>query len=307
MIQLDKREIDPVPGEILVFARMRNEALRLPWFLEYHRRLGADRFFIVDNASDDGTTELIASQKDVHHFWTDEKYADNKSGMNWVNELLNRYGKGYWCLTLDADELFVYPYCETRSLKRLGEYVLANNATSVGAHMVDMYADRPITETNYTPGADFLEICRFFDRPNLQDEREGPRRRLFWNENIEIGNARPPVLRKVPFAFWSEETNYRVGVHTLDGAGKASLSGAILHFKFFADFRDRIDRALREKQYWNGSEQYEQYGKGLNQTPGLNAYNQDSIRYTSSVQLVEMGVIHSTPEWDLNSGGVGKK
>ena len=57
------------PGEIRVFSRCRNEALRLPAFLE-HRRLGVDGFFIIDNDSTDGTTDYLAGQPDVRAFRT---------------------------------------------------------------------------------------------------------------------------------------------------------------------------------------------------------------------------------------------
>jgi len=46
-------------GGIFLFSTMRNEALRLPYFLEYYRALGVDQFFIVDNGSTDGTAELL--------------------------------------------------------------------------------------------------------------------------------------------------------------------------------------------------------------------------------------------------------
>ena len=53
------------PGAILCFSTMRNEIIRLPFFLEHHRALGVDHFLIVDNGSDDGTTEYLAAQPDV--------------------------------------------------------------------------------------------------------------------------------------------------------------------------------------------------------------------------------------------------
>lgn len=34
---------------ILLFSTMRNERIRLPYFLSYYRRLGVDHFLIVDN------------------------------------------------------------------------------------------------------------------------------------------------------------------------------------------------------------------------------------------------------------------
>ena len=67
---IDAREL--VPGDILLFATLRNEAPRLPYFLEYYRALGVDHFLIVDNGSDDGSADLLAEADDVS-LWTTEK------------------------------------------------------------------------------------------------------------------------------------------------------------------------------------------------------------------------------------------
>ena len=39
------------PGDILLVMVVRNEALRLPYFLDYYRRLGVAQFLVVDNDS----------------------------------------------------------------------------------------------------------------------------------------------------------------------------------------------------------------------------------------------------------------
>ena len=50
------------PGDILAFVTLRNERVRLPYFLEYYRRIGVGHFLIVDNGSDDGSRDLLAGQ-----------------------------------------------------------------------------------------------------------------------------------------------------------------------------------------------------------------------------------------------------
>ena len=39
---------------VLSFTTLRNEEMRLPFFLDHYRRLGVGHFLIVDNGSDDG-------------------------------------------------------------------------------------------------------------------------------------------------------------------------------------------------------------------------------------------------------------
>ena len=123
LTRLDARPIPIRPDEIRCFATIRNEALRLPYFLDYHRGLGVDRFFVVDNASEDGSSEYLLSQDDVHVFFTDDSYAASQCGVGWLNELLNTHAVGQWALTLDADELLVYPLSERVGVHRLTSFL----------------------------------------------------------------------------------------------------------------------------------------------------------------------------------------
>ena len=109
MQRLEPRFSPPGAGDVLCFSCVRDEALRLPWFLEYHRRIGVDRFFVVDNGSSDGSTDFLLDQADVTVYYTVDSYAANRCGMVWLDELLESHGNGHWSLTLDADELLVYP------------------------------------------------------------------------------------------------------------------------------------------------------------------------------------------------------
>ncbi|MDP3959400.1 MAG: glycosyltransferase family 2 protein, partial [Pseudorhodobacter sp.] len=43
------------PSDILLFSTLRNERVRLPYFLKYYREMGINHFLIVDNGSDDGS------------------------------------------------------------------------------------------------------------------------------------------------------------------------------------------------------------------------------------------------------------
>ena len=57
--RLDNNNFDIGPSEIIAFGCFRNEKLRLPYLLEYHKNLGVNRFFIIDNASTDGTVDYL--------------------------------------------------------------------------------------------------------------------------------------------------------------------------------------------------------------------------------------------------------
>lgn len=190
------------PDEVRLFAVMHNEALRLPAFLDYYRRLGIGRFFIVDNNSTDATPGLLAGQDDIQVFHTDASFAAAHSGIDWTNRLLRHYGIGHWCLVADADELLVYPDCESRRLPEFCAGLTAAGAGALQLLLLDMYSDKPMGQIGYQPGDDLIQTCPFFDADYRFVRRlvapwhtpfppteplGGPRSRLFYPRQHRLG------------------------------------------------------------------------------------------------------------------------
>ena len=75
------------PDAVLAFVTARNEKPRLPYFLDYYRKLGVDHFLFVDNGSTDGGRELLAAEPDVSLWRTDASYAKSRFGTDWLNWL----------------------------------------------------------------------------------------------------------------------------------------------------------------------------------------------------------------------------
>ena len=163
MRRLDSRPIPSTPGEIRAFLPVRNEALRLPDNLNHHRGLGVSRFFVADNGSVDGTLEFLLAQPDVHLFRADQSFAASGFGMAWMNQLLDEYGCGHWTLTVDADELLIYPGIETVPLTRVCTHLDHLGAQGMFCMLLDMYADRPLNDVGYRAGDSLLAACPWFD------------------------------------------------------------------------------------------------------------------------------------------------
>jgi hypothetical protein len=66
LVRLDGGDLVIGSDEILCCTVARNEAARLPHFLDHHRKLGIDRFLVVDNGSTDESRDYLLSQPDVH-------------------------------------------------------------------------------------------------------------------------------------------------------------------------------------------------------------------------------------------------
>jgi Glycosyl transferase family 2 len=78
--RLDTRPLPDTRGECRAFLTVRDEGVRLPYLLDYHRRLGVDRFFINDNRSTDHSREYALSQPDCHVFASDGSFREANQG-----------------------------------------------------------------------------------------------------------------------------------------------------------------------------------------------------------------------------------
>jgi len=294
---------DPVAaraGEILAFACVRNESLRLPYFLAYHRGLGVSRFIVIDNDSTDGTAALLQAQPDVDVFHTAGSYAGSHYGVHWLNGLLRVFGCGHWVLVVDADELLVYPDSESVPLPQFVGMLDRAGADGLITFLLDMYPGGPIQDACYTPGEPFLAASPYFDvssyTPGSEGlrgrlpERGGPRRRLFWPAGQER-RGKPPYLQKIPLVKWREGLHYLASTHLIDGLTLSSTTGVLLHFKFLADFARRSRLEVERGEHWDRAAQYEAYAEALAVNPGLSAMYEGSARYRGSRQLIELGLM----------------
>lgn len=244
-------------GHVLVFSTFRNEDVRLPYFLRYYRDMGVDHFLMVDNGSDDGGREYLAGQPDVSLWTTEASYKRARFGVDWLNGLQSRYGHGHWCLVVDPDELLVYPFCDTRPLQALTDWLDASSIKAFGAMLLDMYPKGPIEEAVYRRDDDPLSVASWFDAGNYMISRNGrfgnlwiqggPRARVFFRDRPD----RAPALNKIPLVKWQRHYAYDSSTHNLlprglnrvyDEFGGEKASGVLLHTKFLNSFTSKADR-----------------------------------------------------------------
>ncbi len=270
------------PTDILVFSTFRNEDVRLPYFLRYYREMGVDHFLMVDNDSDDGGREYLAEQPDVSLWTATGSYKRARFGVDWLNWLQMRHGHRHWCLVVDPDEFFVYPFCDTRPIRALTDWLDASSIKSMSAMLLDMYPKGPIDATPYRRGDDPLEIASWFDTGNYSIYRNhrfgnlwiqgGPRARAFFADEP----WRAPALNKIPLVKWDRAYAYVSSTHMLlprglnlvyDEWGGEKASGILLHPKFLDTFSAKAAEELTRRQHYARSQEYEAYaaasGRGV--------------------------------------------
>jgi len=307
-----RRELHPVNdqsrkirhSDILVFSTFRNENIRLPYFLKYYRNMGVTHFLMVDNNSDDGGREFLAAQPDVSLWTTQASYKRARFGVDWLNWLQMKHGNGHWCLVVDPDELLVYPFCDTRPLRALTDWLDASSIKSFGAMLLDMYPKGRIDQIPYRRDEDPLAIASWFDSGNYTISKNkklgnlwiqgGPRARMFFPDRPE----RAPALNKIPLVKWDNGYTYVSSTHMLlprglnlvyDEWGGEKASGVLLHTKFLDTFTIKAQEELSRKQHYANSHEYKAYAAGLVDNPDL--WCKWSEKYINWRQLEILGLM----------------
>jgi len=352
--RIDSRPIPAPMGEVRASLVVRNESLRLPAVLDHHRKIGVDRFFVVDNGSTDGTVELLLEQPDVTLFASDAPFRTRKA--YWRHALLEEFFSECWGLHLDADELFVYPGMEEVGLHRFCEFLAREKVAGVFAALIDMYAQESIERVPYRPGESLVERFPYFDRTGyhlrfrgVRHGREvspafqlsgGPRERVFFSQRaprwsralarrlydirrteparvVQIPGLGPflnkaarralppyaPNCGKVPLLRWRRGDALKVwcleALHEVEPRIPLSHCwAALLHFKNIPGLRERVREAVEGRLYGDADREYDRYHQVLRDRGELVLYGPNSARFTSTTDLLETGLIRSTPAWE---------
>ncbi|AUC53734.1 MAG: glycosyltransferase family 2 protein [Sagittula sp.] len=298
------RTADIRPSDLLLFSTQRNEGVRLPYFLQYYREMGVNHFLFVDNDSDDGSLDYLRRQPDVSVWTTRASYKRSRFGVDWMNWLLMKYGHDHWCLTVDPDELLLYPFCDTRPLRALTDWLDASSIKSFSAMLLDMYPKGRIDLYPYSAGQDPLEIANWFDAGNYTISKNpqfgnlwiqgGPRARMFFTEMPEAA----PALNKIPLVRWDRKYAYMSSTHNLlprglnliyDEWGGEKASGVLLHTKFLDTFSKKAEEELERRQHYGASREYIAYAEGVKENPDL--WCKWSEKYINWRQLEILGIM----------------
>jgi hypothetical protein len=304
--KIDDKPIDLEKHEICLFAIARNEALRLPYFMQYYKNLGVDRIFLIDNNSDDDTVNIALSYPNVHVFRIKESF---KKSWFWMEYFLDKYGQKRWCMVVDIDELFSYPYAEIVPLKHLIHYMDKYDFTAIRSLFLDIYSDKSINDVDYKQGEDPFLSCPFFDtnyilhKVELKDEKRcenfvtetfsgGMRERIF---SRKLNNGKRYSLQsKISLLKYSKNISLFGGMHAINGANIANVRGVVFHTKFMQDFIKEAEvEAIREEHHNNAIE-YKIYDKVCKIEPNLNLYHEKSVKYKNTRQMVKLGLMKSS-------------
>jgi Glycosyl transferase family 2 len=109
--------------------------------------------------------------------------------------------------------------------------------------------------------------------------------------------ASPPLLSKVPLVFGRHGRRH-VSNHATVPLRLAPLTGALLHFKFFSDFHNRVVTGVERREYFDESSEYGRYSAALAAKPEVSFAGLSSIRYKSTRNLVDLRLLRTDPRYE---------
>jgi hypothetical protein len=279
------------PQDLAAVIVARNEMAMLPSFLAHYRQLGVSRFIILDDGSEDGSVAFLTAQPDVDVWTSPVRFAEACGGMHWREALFKRYGMNRWYLNLDADEYLIYDRYQDRNLHALIGHLEAQGCRRLSAPMIDMYPAGAVEAVPFGPTSGMpWHIAEYFDRSGyqLKIRRQnmliigGPRHRKFGLRN---------QLMKSPLLYWDDSCSLQHGIHKPLPYFRNYLpiSGVLLHFKFFADFRDEVQSAISDGQHYNNACEYKELASSLEKTSSIDFMGDVSERYEGPDQMIDYG------------------
>ncbi|SDW42755.1 Glycosyl transferase family 2 [Marinococcus luteus] len=288
----------PYDEPILICA-VKNDIRRIKMQLDHHRELGIVNFVYIDNMSDDGTYEWLINQG-VDVYRVEDKFSATAKNA-WFRQVTDKYGYNRWYIILDSDELFVYPGMEEGKIHNLIKFAEREKMNFLQSFMIDMYSKEQLNNnkpkeidiTKY----DIKKYNCFFDKdnyyilPSYKGERihGGSRARLFSDSSHSFA----PLLTKNPLYYLKKEEVF--GVHYTipyyDNFNKPIISG-ILHYKFLPEDSYKYTQIVKEGNYANGSAEYKQYLKIMEEQPNLHFFNNNSQKFNSSFDLLTINIFN---------------
>lgn len=222
MERIDDKEIPDDKEEVRLFVTGIDSSYLIPHFLKHHFDIGVDRIFYIDNDSSDNSLEILKEYDNVHVWLQKEEFLCRQSrARRWRESLLTKYGIGHWCLAMDADELFIFPDYENKSIKEFTKKQESEGCDCFRARCIDMYSDKKVKDTIIENS--LIETCPYFDKSKF-----GCRERVL---------GLKPHFTRMPLFHYNEEMLENTGGHFLKGYNKISdVVCGFLHFKFISNF-----------------------------------------------------------------------
>jgi glycosyltransferase involved in cell wall biosynthesis len=283
--------------DLLVVSLVRDGEQHVEDFLTHCFKVGACHVVLLDNGSRDRTAQIAQTFDRVTVLKTRLPYKYYKYAFK--RYLFDRFCGDGWCLILDIDERFDYPFSDRLPFGGFITYLNEHKYTAVVCQTLDLFAEGPVQawprggralvaeslwydhsllrRTPYPPYGNTIS------NPAIMSHWGGIRLSAF---DVDASLTKHPLLRKSGGARPSLSSSQQCA-----NARIADVTCVLLHYKFDQHFPEKCRIVAQEESYWQNSREYKAYLRRLEQNPLLELKGPTAERFESLDQLVDNGFL----------------
>ncbi|MCO4796573.1 MAG: glycosyltransferase family 2 protein [Amylibacter sp.] len=301
--RLDDHAIDNGIGNVTLITVVKNDLPRIPWFLNYYRKMGIDRFVFIDNGSQDDSRTYLRAQSDVHLYHAHAPYYQGYAGVKWINQLSDQYASNGWVLYVDVDEALVFPRMETNTIKTLTRYMEENNQEALSGFMVDMFSNDIQEQDDADSPVDFMQNYRFFENSyQIIPAVLCPYKINFGGFRQHFGATEN--MTKTPLFRGGRNISLLYSSHSISPAAISDVTCGLLHYKFTNHLVDSFSMDIKENtRTGQCNSRHKRYLDYMVENDGVIPVNQRLVtKYQNSMQLVSLGLIECPSRFQEHIG-----
>jgi hypothetical protein len=281
-----KHKVNKHKSNVFVICLIKNGEIYIQNFIEHYKRVGVKHIFFMDNGSTDQTLNIASKYNEVTIFECRLPFNEYKLAMRIF--LAETYGSGGWCLSVDIDEFWEFPYCNQISLTQFINYLDEFGFTGCVAHQLDLFGEGVLSKENKNDN--LLSDLKYFDLSNVYvwrnslnnyDKCIDKRLPVFYDGNERSSDIIPvlangvrwslfgitPILTKIAlFKLVHPVVPFEKSSHRIKGAILADVSCVLLHKLLNNNLFNKAVWCANEGSYFNNSSHYKQIVKKFEDT-----------------------------------------
>jgi hypothetical protein len=298
--------------EFVIVCLVKNGAEYIKTFMNHYQRLGARHYFFIDNGSTDETVSLLKEYQDVTIYET--RLPHKRYECEIRRAVIEKHCENNWCLCVDIDELFDYPYSERISMSHFLRYLNSHQYTAVLSYLLDMFSQELQFSRDFPEGDIVSQYC-YYDLSHIQKSSYRNSFAAFTNFNQLAdpkmmnysGGIRGRffkakesgyLLTKHPLIFVNSKIEPVVHPHFCNKAMVADVNGVVKHYKFISSFKDKVIQSLVSQDYsYYAEHEYQTYYEGIKERLILSLHSRQAKKLEQVEQLIGCGFLRVSKKY----------
>ncbi|HLV32328.1 MAG TPA: glycosyltransferase family 2 protein [Chitinispirillaceae bacterium] len=296
------RYVKLMDEEAAVTCLLKNADSFIEQFIDHYLTMGFKHIFILDNNSTDNTVIKAQKYPNVSIYSTKASVKKYQSFIK--SEFARKTIHGGWCLDVDCDEFFDYPYSDVMKLSNLLDYLNQHKYSSVLTHMLDMFSDEKISYQKTECQENLKKKHRFYE---LKDVEKINYRSSKLAKKYGMGNRLPESELKIYFggirkklygcncmltkhSLFSRQEKIKLFPHThyVDNSRIADISCVLLHYKFTSNAYNIAWQNMKSFEHTNT---YSGLKELIDSKPDFKIKRDDSLCLNDLNDLVDNGFL----------------